>query len=59
FPRNAKREVKITLPQPEDAAKPFSLEVEVDRGVATFPFALPEKSANDFPADDFKGWGEA
>ena len=37
FPRNAKREVKITLPQPEDEAKPFSLEVDVDRGVATFP----------------------
>ena len=59
FPRRAKREVKITLPQPEDSAKPFSLEVAVDRGVATFPFALPEKSANVFLADNFKGWGEA
>ena len=45
FPRSAKREVKITLPQPEDAGKPFNLEVEVDRGVATFPFPLPEKPA--------------
>jgi len=59
FSRDAKREVKITLPQSEDAAKPFNLEVDVDRGVATFPFPLPEKSANDFLADDFKGWGEA
>src|SRR5258705_248149 len=59
FPRSAKREVKITLPQPEDAGKPFKLEVDVDRGVATFPFPLPEKPANDFLADDFKGWGEA
>ena len=59
FPRSAKREVKITLPQPEDAEKPFDLEVDVDRGVATFPFPLPEKPANEFLADDFKGWGEA
>jgi hypothetical protein len=59
FPRSAKREVKITLPQPEDAGKPFKLEVDVDRGVATFPFPLPEKPANDFLGDDFKGWGEA
>ena len=35
------------------------LEVDVDRGVATFPFPLPEKPADDFLADDFKGWGEA
>jgi hypothetical protein len=59
FPRNAKREVKITLPQSDDAGKSFNLEVEVDRGVATFPFALPEKPAEDFIAADFKGWGEA
>src|SRR6185503_7977229 len=59
FSRSPKREVKITLPQPEHAAKRFSLEVDVDRGVATYPFALPEKPANDFLGDDFKGWGEA
>jgi hypothetical protein len=59
FYRSGKREVKITLPQPEDAGKPFNLEVEVDRGVATYPFALPESEAAAFLADDFKGWGEA
>ena len=59
FPRSPKREVKITLPQPEDAGKPFNLEVDVDRGVATYPFPLPEKPAGEFLADDFKGWGEA
>ena len=35
FVRSGAREVRIDLPQPEDAAKPFGLEVEVDRGVAT------------------------
>ena len=34
--------MKITLPQLEDAAKPFSLEVDVDRGVATFRFLCLE-----------------
>ena len=58
FSREAKREVKITLPRPADAQKPFDLEVEVDRGVATHPYALPEKSSDEFLDDDFKGWGE-
>ena len=58
FFRTGKQEVKITLPQPADADQPFDLEVEVDRGVATYPHALPEKPAGDFINDDFKGWGE-
>ncbi|MBI4530261.1 MAG: hypothetical protein HY709_01965, partial [Candidatus Latescibacteria bacterium] len=53
-----KREVKITLPHEDDAAKPFTLEVDVDRGVATYPFPLPERSADEFLNDEFKGWGE-
>lgn len=59
FVRTGARELKIELPQPRDAAKPFCLEVEVDRGMATYPYALPSKSAEEFLADDFKGWGEA
>jgi hypothetical protein len=55
----AKREVLITLPQAQDAAKPFGLAVEVDRGVATYPYPLPQQPAADFVADDKKGWGEA
>jgi hypothetical protein len=50
--------VHLTLPRPEDAAAPFALEVEVDRGVATYPFALPEASADAFLADPQAGWGE-
>ncbi len=56
--RRATREVKITLPQDEDAQKPFRMAVDVDRGVATYPYPLPEQSADDFLNDERKGWGE-
>ena len=56
--RRATREVKITLPKDEDAQKPFRMAVEVDRGVATYPYPLPEKSVDDFLNDERKGWGE-
>jgi hypothetical protein len=59
FYRTGRREVKITLPQPEDAEKPFNLAVEVDRGVATYPYALPASSTGEFLSDDYTGWGEA
>jgi hypothetical protein len=64
FVRTGKREVKITLPDPKDAEasgtwdREFNLEVEVDRGVATYPFRLPKESAEEFLQDDLKGWGE-
>jgi hypothetical protein len=57
--RVAKRELKITLTQPADAEQPFDLAVNVDRGVATFPFALPQQDANAFVADTAPGFGEA
>lgn len=44
FTRQTRRPVKITLPEAEDAAPPFALEIDVDRGVATWPFALPVQS---------------
>ena len=56
--REGLRDVVITLPQPADAEREFDLEVEVDRGVATFPYPLPESSADEFVNDDRKGWGE-
>jgi hypothetical protein len=56
--RMAKRPVKLTLTSPEDAVKPFELAVEVDRGVATFPFQLPAQPAEAFMADPFRGFGE-
>src|SRR6185295_17289436 len=50
--------IKLTLPKTEDAAAPFALEVAVDRGVTTFPYALPEQSAEQFMEDPHAGWGE-
>lgn len=55
-------------PIPRDAALPVridtldncdrrgNLEIEVDRGAATYPFALP---ATDFAGDPLSGWGQA
>jgi hypothetical protein len=56
--RMPKRAVKISLPHPEDADKPFDLEIAIDRGVATFPFALPTQPADSFLQDPFAGFGE-
>lgn len=58
IPRHPNREVKITLPQDVDADKPFDMEVNVDRGTATYPYPLPENDIDGFLTDDFKGWGE-
>ena len=42
IPRRPRREVKITLPQSDDADKPFDMEVNVDRGVATYLIHCPK-----------------
>ncbi|MGH7863016.1 MAG: hypothetical protein ACREOS_12355, partial [Candidatus Dormibacteraceae bacterium] len=59
FVRSGARMVKITLTDPDDARRPFDLSVEVDRGTATFPYALPGGSTEEFIADSFAGFGEA
>ena len=59
FVRGGKREARLILTNPEDAEKPFDLDVEVDRGIATYVHPLPEASSDDFVNDDFAGWGEA
>ena len=41
FGREPRRPVKITLTDAEQADQPFNLSVEVDRGVATYPYPLP------------------
>ena len=58
FPRRGNQDVLITLPQPEDAARPFGLEVEVDRGTTTFPYPLPTTPAEPAPSPAPAGWGE-
>jgi hypothetical protein len=58
FCRDPLRPVLITLPKAQDAAAPFDLEVEVDRGFAAYPYALPT-AATEFLERGGNGWGEA
>ncbi|HLZ10499.1 MAG TPA: CehA/McbA family metallohydrolase, partial [Chloroflexota bacterium] len=59
FVRTGAKTLKITLPDPTDAAKPFNLSVAVDRGTTTFPYPLPEATPDSFLLDSFAGFGEA
>jgi hypothetical protein len=58
FCRTAAVPVELTLLKSEDVSVPFALEVTVDRGVATYPYALPEQPSDVFVYDSLKGWGE-
>lgn len=57
FYRQGRRPVKITLSP--DLDQSFNLEVEVNRGVATYSYPLPKAPAESFLNDDLKGFGEA
>ncbi len=59
FARQGTKPVRIALTRPEDAEKPFCLDVKVDRGEATYLYSLPEDTAADFLAETPVGWGEA
>src|SRR5712692_8759150 len=59
FVRSGARPLKMTITDPEAAARPFDLAVTVDRGVTTFPYPLPRQSADEFLVDPLAGWGEA
>lgn len=50
FVRSGRRAVGLSLRQKDDASAPFQLEVDVDRGVATYPQPLPAEPG-------FPGWG--
>ncbi|MCY4113368.1 MAG: CehA/McbA family metallohydrolase [Chloroflexi bacterium] len=54
---DARRAVVVELPQPEDAERPFAVEVAVDRGTATHAHPLP-RDPDAFLASDTAGWGE-
>ncbi len=58
FAREGRRPARIVLNDSADAARPFDLDVEVDRGDATYVHPLPEGGADDFVADSFKGYGQ-
>jgi hypothetical protein len=58
FVREAVLPVRITMTRadrPRDAAEPA---VEVDRGLASYAYPLPERDVERFLADPLKGWGE-
>ena len=63
FVRDGTVPVRIDLKQERLAARPLeagtpNLELAVDRGVASYVYQLPERSADEFLADTFAGWGE-
>ncbi|MDA0837311.1 MAG: CehA/McbA family metallohydrolase [Planctomycetota bacterium] len=58
FNREGKKEVQITVTKEPDASRAFDLEVEVDRGVSTFPYPLPGDGVVTNLKGDRIGWGE-
>jgi hypothetical protein len=58
FPREGRRPARIVLKETEVAASPFDLDVEVDRGDATYVHPLPEAPAEAFLNNALRGWGE-
>jgi hypothetical protein len=58
FAREGRRPARIVLTDEADAARPFDLDVEVDRGDATYVHPLPEGGAGDFVTHPFKGYGQ-
>ena len=59
FNRATKQDVRISLLRPADAAAPFALSVEVDRGSATYVQPLAPGTPDDFLQDPLTGYGEA
>lgn len=51
--------IRVELKEPTIAARPFDVAVDVDRGVAGYPFPLPAAPAESFLGDGMAGWGEA
>ena len=58
FARQRRREVRLLLKNEDEASRQFDLEVEVDRGDATYVHSLPKNSVDEFISDTHKGWGE-
>ena len=60
FARRSRRPVRIELKDGEAERQAVRRsQVSVDRGDATYVYALPEQPADDFLSDPYKGWGEA
>jgi len=57
FHREGRRPVKITLKNQSDAQKPFDINVDIDRGDATYVFPLPALTAEEFLGAPY-AWGQ-
>ena len=57
FARQGRRPARIVLTDKASAAKPFDLDVKVDRGDSTYVHPLPEQPADQFIEGAY-GWGE-
>jgi hypothetical protein len=58
FPREAALPVKIEAIGPDGPLRLTDPRVEVDRGMASYPYRLPGADSERFLEDPFKGWGE-
>lgn len=58
FGREPRRPVTITLKDSKRVKQSFNLSVEVDRGVATYPYPLPAVTLQQFKGDPMAGWGQ-
>ncbi len=58
FARQGRREARITLTDPKDAARQFDLDLQVDRGDTTYVFPLPTTDDPPFMDGYHKGFGE-
>ncbi len=50
--------VKVDMSPRNGGGDPLDVSIEVDRGVTTFAFSLPDASMGEFLSDPLRGWGE-
>ena len=59
FARQGRRPMHVTLEGTAEGENSLEIDVNVDRGVTTYPFMLPASTTDEFLNDPLKGWGEA
>ncbi|MCC7406931.1 MAG: CehA/McbA family metallohydrolase [Phycisphaeraceae bacterium] len=59
FSRQPARSVRIDVLRKGDACRPFDMTVQVDRGIAGYPYPLPSQSERESAWDGYAGWGES